>query len=514
MSRDAKPAGGRKGRLLTGYAAAGAFLAVRVGQQLLLLPAFLYIWGADLYEQWLLLSAAAAFMALADLGTRPYFHNRLLMLRSAGDLVAYQHALRLSLGFTLASQAAAALLLVLGAAVAEQSGLLAGGGGIGPDAAATILILLGLRVLLDIPADILGNVQWAHGDVGWAISLSSAWLLFEALATASGLFLGLKPVHLALVPLAIRCGFLAHLVVLLRRRYPDDRLTPRLPTLVDLRAMLKLGLSYLSLPIGQLLSFQGLVLILGALSRGPYEVVIFSAIRTVATLLRQIIERVGGLTASELTRCFAAGQLIAFARVHSNLNRLLGGLTGLLAGAAWVYAPVFMPFLTAGEVPYVPAVLAALLAGILLGLPGAPVAWLLHQINRPGPLLLILMFQTSLMLAIAVALGARHGALGAALAVAIPEAIVGLIWLPYYGLRVLALPLLANIVRMICACAAAIALSIGIAVVTMRVIGADSLIRQALMGLAWASAVILPATWIMLGRDQRNWLYARLQRRR
>ena len=60
----------RRERLLTSYVAGLAYLLVRAGQQLALLPAFLLAWGAERYEQWILLSAAAAFIALADLGTR------------------------------------------------------------------------------------------------------------------------------------------------------------------------------------------------------------------------------------------------------------------------------------------------------------------------------------------------------------------------------------------------------------------------------------------------------------
>ena len=52
---------------------------------LALLPAFLLAWGAELYEQWILLSAAAAFIALADLGTRPYLHNKMLLNYAAGE---------------------------------------------------------------------------------------------------------------------------------------------------------------------------------------------------------------------------------------------------------------------------------------------------------------------------------------------------------------------------------------------------------------------------------------------
>ena len=60
-----RPAAG-EGHLLTSYAAATVFLAVRVGQQLLLLPA--YCLGAQLYEQWILLSSAAALACSPTLG--------------------------------------------------------------------------------------------------------------------------------------------------------------------------------------------------------------------------------------------------------------------------------------------------------------------------------------------------------------------------------------------------------------------------------------------------------------
>ena len=146
MSRDTRPAGSRKGRLLTSYAAATVFLAVRVGQQLLLLPAFLYVWGAQLYEQWILLSSAAAFVMLADLGTRPYFKNRLLMLASGSDLPGYRHTLRTSIGFTILLQLGAIILLIGGAALAWQADIFSGGV-IEPIEATTILVLLGLRGL-------------------------------------------------------------------------------------------------------------------------------------------------------------------------------------------------------------------------------------------------------------------------------------------------------------------------------------------------------------------------------
>jgi hypothetical protein len=135
-----------------------------------------------------------------------------------------------------------------------------------------------------------------------------------------------------------------------------------------------------------------------------------------------------------------------------------------------------------------------------------------HQINRPGPLLLVLLPQIAATLLLAFVLGGPYGAAGAAAAVAIPDILMGLVWLPIYGMRTLPLPIPESMGRMLLASVAAGLASALIATATLHLIGASSFARQILVAATWATLVTLPAFFIMLGSDQRRWLYAMARR--
>src|SRR5687767_13395429 len=85
VSTDDAPIRSRRKRLLSSYTAGALSLGARMGQQLLLFPAFLVAWGPRLYEDWLIITAAAAFFALIDVGTRPFLHNTMLIAWAARD---------------------------------------------------------------------------------------------------------------------------------------------------------------------------------------------------------------------------------------------------------------------------------------------------------------------------------------------------------------------------------------------------------------------------------------------
>jgi len=128
-------------------------------------------------------------------------------------------------------------------------------------------------------------------------------------------------------------------------------------------------------------------------------------------------------------------------------------------------------------------------------------------------LLLISIPQIAASLVLTFLLGGQYGAAGAAASVAIPEALAGLLCLTAYGAFALSLPIGRSIVRMILPSIAAAALSGFVASLTLRLIGMEDLTDKMLSALAWWSAVALPGTFIMLGSEQRRWLYATVRTR-
>ncbi len=67
---------------------------LRIVQQILLVPFFLRAWGVDLYNDWLLMAAAAGILSILDGGMQPYF-SRLLQERMVrNEVAAYRRAVR------------------------------------------------------------------------------------------------------------------------------------------------------------------------------------------------------------------------------------------------------------------------------------------------------------------------------------------------------------------------------------------------------------------------------------
>jgi O-antigen/teichoic acid export membrane protein len=271
------------------------------------------------------------------------------------------------------------------------------------------------------------------------------------------------------------------------------------------------GLAFATLPAAQLASFQGIILILAAVTPETYAVVLFTVLRTLAGFARQIVERIAGLTAAELARSFAASDQASLTRLYAYSGRLIGGLTGLLVGLVWVFTPSFLEVWAKGQVHHHPAVLACLLAALALGSPGLLSMGLFHQVNRPRPLVGIMSIQTVMALALTALLGGRYGAAAAAFAVATSEFVAGSILLPWYGRRAFLLPGSTYVARTWLAAFIGGAISLPIAQAAMDIVGHETLWQHVVAGNAWAAAIAFPAIFIVADAQQRHWLMRRLR---
>src|ERR1700761_488842 len=70
--------------------------ALRIVQQILLVPFFLRAWGSDLYNDWLLINAATALLTIFDGGMQPYFSGLLQETKVRNEFAAYHRAVRIA----------------------------------------------------------------------------------------------------------------------------------------------------------------------------------------------------------------------------------------------------------------------------------------------------------------------------------------------------------------------------------------------------------------------------------
>ncbi|UCF54497.1 MAG: hypothetical protein JSV48_09705 [Bradyrhizobium sp.] len=82
----AVPCGGtRLRRLIHGWSATLVQVLLGLTQQLLLIPAFLHVWTADVLAAWLTIYAAGSLVIVADAGLQLRAVNRFLAFKSCAD---------------------------------------------------------------------------------------------------------------------------------------------------------------------------------------------------------------------------------------------------------------------------------------------------------------------------------------------------------------------------------------------------------------------------------------------
>lgn len=505
-------AGGSKlvQRLAEGFGAQGVSILVRLVQQLLMVPLFLRAWDATVYQDWLLLAAAISFLSLVDLGLRHYLGNLLLITWSKGEAMAFDRALRIGLAIYTGLILVALPLVSAAAWVVATRGWLAFGTAT-PNVILTVIVIMAVHALLAMPQGLIFSLYAARGDMARGVNLATASVALETLAVGAALWRGSPPVEVALIYLGTFAIFAAVVRIDLGRRYRDLRFGPIRPTIVEALGSISRAIDYVVIPLAQAAVLNGTVLILGVMAgASAAPVVAFTTMRTLANVVRQIVNQAAQVTSTELTRLHAAGDRPRVARLYAASARFLGGAGGLLAGAVLAVAPDFLTIWTRGKVAYDAWAFAGLLGAIMLALPGHIAMVLLYTSNQPRALSKATVAFGLIGMVGAVPAAHWAGLAGVAWVLAAAElATIGL--LPWQVARAMGLPALRPAMVAWGAATVGFAIGFGVAFVELMFMSEKNLNTLVIVGIFWCGIVTLPACFLLLDGEGRRQVLGRIR---
>jgi O-antigen/teichoic acid export membrane protein len=300
---------------------------------------FLHAYGTSLYADWIVLSAAVAYLANLNFGLQTFINQDLAVRYNRGEREGYHvqqsTALRLLLGIVLA---AATVCLVIFALPVEKLLHLS----ISHRAATWTLYLIALQILTGnlIFSYFAGNfmgVGLAHRGTHWgnAQRLCTTLLL-------CGLAWWHAPFPLmAGAQLALYLFFVVAVLVDLRRLAPDIFPTLRHWDRSALSGILKpsgyFGLIFWS----TFLSFQLPVLLLQRMA-GPQTVVLFTLGRKLFGMARQVLNGITQSMGPEITRLFGQGDWSAMIKLYDYSERLIFFLTTVGNTALYIASPLLL----------------------------------------------------------------------------------------------------------------------------------------------------------------------------
>lgn len=286
---------------------------VTVGIQLATIPLLLHSWGAERYGVWLLLSAVPTYLTFADFGFTMAAKNVMTIKVVRGDksgaLVTYQSI------FMLLNLSVASVLVVLSIGLSSITlGNIFVLGPIHERAAKSILLLLAVNVLLTqyllLLASGLRCVGRPTEEVVWGASAR----LVEGVATVLIAILGGDLVAAAFAIVVNRFFFLVAVWFRLRKLERWLALGTSHSSFGEARDLLHPSLSFMLVSIGQALTIQGPILILGAIGT-PVQVVVFSTARTLARLGTSVVNMMNFASTPEYSRLYGIGDFEQFGRL-------------------------------------------------------------------------------------------------------------------------------------------------------------------------------------------------------
>ena len=286
------------GRVFAGVAAHFYAQGVTIVTQLATLPIFLARWSAEQYGQWIVLSAIPLYLTVADFGIVTASGNMMSMHKAREETAELNSVFKASIFIIVSFLPALAVLTI--------APLLFFGFGLSADHRYALAALI-LASLLNVSCGLFDSAYRPFGKYPKVTLLLTTARVFDWVGTIAGLYLGGTLASAAAGLLTGRIVACLAIFLLALKDVPELKWNIHQVDGKLVKQLLRSGVGFLSFPIGNLLTLQGMVVLVGA-QLGGGAVALFNSSRTLARLLAQLAILTGKSSAPEISKLYGAGK--------------------------------------------------------------------------------------------------------------------------------------------------------------------------------------------------------------
>lgn len=353
-----------KRRLMAGFGANTFSRFSTLLIQVVAVPIFLTHWGTQLYGAWLLLNAVPSYFGMSDVGFGSVAGNEMTMLAAAEKfdeaLTVFQSVWVLT---TVVSSAVGAVLLAVIWFLPLNAWLHIGD--LSPRDVRLIILLLGLSILFSMQENLFQAAFRCVGKYPLGTMAKSIVVLATFVGMIAGLFLGMRPLAVAVIYAGITAAGTVALWVLLKKQVPWVRFGVERAHWATIRRLFSPAISFMGFPVVNALNFQGILIVIGAVM-GPVAVVVYSTARVISRSAAQAMNLINNSVWPELSAAFGMGDLQLARKLHRRSCQL-----SLLLCVSIIFAIFFLgdwiwKVWTVGKVPTDPILLYILLVQMLV----------------------------------------------------------------------------------------------------------------------------------------------------
>jgi len=331
--------------------------------QIVLVPVMLRHWGAELYGEWILLSTIPSYMTISDIGFGNAASNEMTMLVAAGKqkeaLVVFQ-SVTLLLG---AISVAALLLLVLGIWSFPLNAWLHTTPA-GLHDMRIILVLLGVSAILGLQENLFHGSFQCMGKKALGLMVRNLVVLAVFAGQVVAVEAGANLLETAAVTAALNMAGTLALWVVLRAKIKWIRYGVRNAHWGTVRRLFKPALAMMSFPIYNVLSLQGILLVIGRVS-GPIGVVTFNTARTISRTVFQCFNLINLSIWPEVAAAYGRGSMALVRSLHRRACQAAIFISIFLASALVLFGNQIWKIWTVNKLATDPILLDLLLLQVL-----------------------------------------------------------------------------------------------------------------------------------------------------
>lgn len=367
-------------RLAAGVRADVAQHGLLIASQLLVVPLFLSQLGELDYGAWLMISALAGYVSLADLGAQTYALNCATVCAAADDRAELRRVVHSAMLLSWGG-AVIALLIALAWLFSGHGRTLLRSLGSDEFRTLTAATALFLSAALSVPIGLMTGLYRVGSEYARGVHAASAQRLMQVVLGCLAVAVGAQLQVIAALHLACSVVALVAVITDVRRRHPWISLGV---TAADLRlacSMVANGVLFLAITVAMILGQQGSILLLGAMA-GTTAVAAFATLRTLANLARQVFGSLSNALWPETTLLHAQGKRHALERVHRLGTKLTLGVATVIAAPLLACGQEIHQVWTRGRLPYDEVLFAILLLHLLSQAWWTTSATLLSSCNR------------------------------------------------------------------------------------------------------------------------------------
>jgi O-antigen/teichoic acid export membrane protein len=340
-------------RVAAGVAAHLYSQAITIVTQLATLPIFLARWSTEQYGQWIVLSAIPAYLTVADFGIASAGANLMSMHRARGEMADVNRVFHSSI-FVM-------VVMVPLLAVCTVAPLLVFGFGLSVDQRVA-LAALALASLLSVGCGLFDCAYRPFGKYPKVTWLLSTTRVVDWVGTISGVYLGGTLSSAAFGMLFARVVSCIALFLFALKDVPELKWSLSHADGKLIKQLIRSGIGFLSFPIGNMLTLQGMVVLVGA-QLGGGAVALFNTSRTLARLLAQMAILTGKSMAPEISNLFGAGKEHEGDILIRQLLWTILPLTIVGAVALEFFGPMILDYWSRGKLGFDRTVFTWLVAG-------------------------------------------------------------------------------------------------------------------------------------------------------